>query len=160
MLYPPTMQQQQQQQQINGNQNQQNAIKPPMMNHHHHAQMQNPLANHQTNHLNPATMLNQSMNNNNTMAAHQAQHGLPIQSGHPQMYDHMLQNAMNGNMQKGPSGPEFIYSQHPHQHPHHLNMAQNQYMRNNVSHPNAVAQCLRLGNCLSLAIWFYSSRNA
>lgn len=78
-------------------------------------------------------MLNQSINNNNTLAAHQPQHGLQMQSG-PPMYDHMLQNPMNGNL-KGPSAADYIYMN---QHAHHMNMAQNQYMpsRNNVSSMN------------------------
>lgn len=125
MIYPPTIQQP-----PIGNQNhQQNAIKPPPpMNHH---QMPN-MNQHQSNHLGPNNMMNQSMNNNNTLAAHQPQHGLPMQSG-PPMYDHMLQNQMNGNL-KGPSAAEYIYLNQ--QHPHHMNMAQNQYMpsRNNVSY--------------------------
>jgi hypothetical protein len=111
MIYPPTIQQQ-----PIGNQNhQQSAIKPPppMMN-HHPSQMPNMNVNHQS-------MLNQSMNVNQQM-----------QSG-PPMYDHMLQNPMNGSL-KGPSAAEFIYLNQ--QHPHHLNaMAQNQYTmpsRNNV----------------------------
>lgn len=116
MIYPPTIPQQ-----PIGNQNhQQSAIKPPMMNHH-----QMPSMNHQSNHLGPNGMLNQSMNNS------QPQHGLPMQSG-PPMYDHMLQNPMNGNL-KGHSAAEFIYLNQ--QHPHHMNMAQNQYAmpsRNNV----------------------------
>lgn len=125
MIYPPTIQQQ-----PIGNQNhQQNAIKPPPPMSHHPSQMQN--MNHQSNHLGPNTMLNQSMNNSNSLGNHQQQHGLQMQSG-PPMYDHMLQNQMNGSL-KGPSAAEFIYLNQ--QHPHHLNMAQNQYMpsRNNVS---------------------------
>lgn len=125
MIYPPTIQQQ-----PIGNQNhQQNAIKPPPSMNHHPSQMPN--MNHQSNHLGPNNMLNQSMNNANSLAAHQPQHGLPMQSG-PPMYDHMLQSQMNGNL-KGPSAAEFIYLNQ--QHPHHLNMNQNQYMpsRNNVS---------------------------
>jgi hypothetical protein len=116
MIYPPTIQQQ-----PIGNQNhQQSAIKPPppMMN-HHPSQMPNMNVNaHQS-------MLNQSMNVNQQM-----------QSG-PPMYDHMLQNPMNGSL-KGPSAAEFIYLNQ--QHPHHLNaMAQNQYTmpsRNNVREIN------------------------
>jgi hypothetical protein len=135
MIYPPTIQQQ-----PIGNQNhQQNAIKPPPpMN--HHSQMQS--MSHQSNHLGPNTMLNQSMNNSNTLAAHQQQHGLPMQSG-PPMYDHMLPNPMNGSL-KGPSAAEFIYLNQ--QHPHHLNMAQNQYMpsRNNVSLERKKENCLDL----------------
>lgn len=102
---------------------------------HHPSQMQNPL---QSNHMNPTTMLSQAMNmnNSNTLTAAHHQHGMqPIQSGHPPMYDHMLQNPMNG-LQKGPS--EFIYLNQQHAPPpHHLNQlaAQNQYLpsRNNVS---------------------------
>jgi hypothetical protein len=122
MIYPPTIQQP-----PIGNQNhQQNAIKPPPTMNHHPSQMQN--MNHQSNHLGPNTMLNQPMNNSNTLATHQQQHGLPMQSG--PMYDHMLQNPMNGSLK---SAADFIYLNQ--QHPHHLNMAQNQYMpsRNNVS---------------------------
>ena len=126
MIYPPTIQQQ-----PIGNQNhQQNAIKPPPMNHH---PSQMPNMNHQSNHLGPNNMMNQSINNTNTLAAHQQpQHGLPMQQSGPPMYDHMLQNPMNGSL-KGPSAAEFIYLNQ--QHPHHMNMAQNQYMpsRNNVS---------------------------
>ncbi|CRK98539.1 CLUMA_CG011890, isoform A [Clunio marinus] len=124
MIYPPTVQQQ-----PIGNQNHQNAIKPPPPMNHHPSQMQG--MNHQSNHLGPNTMLNQSMNNNNTMNAHQPQHGMPMQSG-PPMYDHMLQNPLNGNL-KGASAAEFIYLNQ--QHPHHLNMAQNQYMasRSNIT---------------------------
>lgn len=75
-------------------------------------------------------MLNQSMNNSNTLGPQQ--HGmqnLQMQSGPGPMYEHML-NPMNGNM-KGHS--DFIYMNQ--QHPHPLNMPQNQYMpsRNNVS---------------------------
>jgi hypothetical protein len=124
MIYPPTIQQP-----PIGNQNhQQNAIKPPPPMNHHPSQMQN--MNHQSNHLGPNTMLNQQMNNSNSLATHQPQHGLPMQSG--PMYDHMLQNQMNGSL-KGPSATDFIYLNQ--QHAHHLNMAQNQYMpsRNNVS---------------------------
>lgn len=120
MIYPPTMQQQ-----PIGNQNhqhQQNAIKPPpqMMNHHPSQMNMN-----QSNHLGPNAMLNQSMNNSNTLG--HTQHGMQMQSG-PPMYEHML-NPMNGNM-KGHS--DFIYLNQ--QHPHPLNMPQNQYMpsRNNV----------------------------
>lgn len=124
MIYPPTIQQQP----IGNPSHQQNAIKPPLSMNHHPSQMQS--MNHQSNHLGPNSMLNQSMNNSNTLAAHQPQHGLPMQSG-PPMYDHMLPNPMNGNL-KGPSAAEFIYLNQ--QHPHHLNMTQNQYMasRNNV----------------------------
>lgn len=104
---------------------------------HHPSQMQgNPLQ--PSNHMNPSaapTMLNQNMNNSNTLAPHHHQHGMPPGPPHgPPMYDHMLPpNPMNG-MQKGPS--EFIYLNQ--QHPHHLNQqlaAQNQYLqsRNNVS---------------------------
>lgn len=101
---------------------------------HHPSQMQgNPQM--PSNHMNSApTMLNQTMNNTNTLAAHHHQHGMPGPPHGPPMYDHMLQqNPMNG-MQKGPS--EYIYLNQ--QHPHHLNQqlaAQNQYhqSRNNVS---------------------------
>jgi hypothetical protein len=94
----------------------------------------------QSSHMNPTTMLNQTinMNNTNTLAAHHQQHGMP--PGHPSMYDHMLN--LNG-IQKGPS--EFIYlnQQHAAPPPHHMNQlaAQNQYLpsRNNVS-----------GHCFSL----------
>jgi hypothetical protein len=129
-MYPPTLQQ------PFGSQNQQNAIKPPpppLMNHPSQmSQMPNPL---QSNHMNQTTMLSQTMNNANSLAAHHQQHGMPLQSG-PPMYDMLPNPTMNG-LQKGPS--EFIYlnQQHPPP-PHHLSQltAQNQYMpsRNTVSH--------------------------
>ncbi|XP_070493256.1 maternal protein pumilio-like isoform X2 [Chironomus tepperi] len=121
-IYQPTIQQQQP---PFGNQNQQNAIKPPPMLNHHHSQIPNPL---QSNHLNPTTMLSQTMNMNNS--AHH-QHG--VQAGPPPMYDHNMMNPMNG-LQKGPS--EFIYLNQQHAPPpHHLNQLQNQYLpsRNNIT---------------------------
>lgn len=125
MIYPATMQQQ-----PIGNQNhQQNAIKPPpqMMNHH-----PSPMNMNQSNHLGPSAMMNQSMNNSNTLTAHQTQHGLQMQSAPQMSYEHMLQNPMNSNM-KGPGAADYIYLNQ--QHPHPLNMPQNQYMpsRNNVN---------------------------
>jgi len=83
--------------QPNGNQNQQNVIKPPPPMMQNHPMQMNPQSNHLTNQL----------------AHQQQQHGLPIQSGHPQMYEHML-NPMNGNMQKQPSAAEMIYLQQQH----------------------------------------------
>lgn len=124
MIYSTAMQQ------PIGNQNhQQNAIKPPpqMMNHHHSAMNLN-----QSNHIGPGAMMNQTMNNSNTLTSHQGQHGLPMQSGPPMSYEHMLPNPMNGNM-KTPGASDYIYLNQ--QHPHPMNpMSQSQYMpsRNNV----------------------------
>lgn len=99
-----------------------------MLNHHHPSQMPNPLQSN----LNPAAMLNQTMNMNSSTH----QHG--VQPGHPPMYDHNMINPMNG-IQKAPS--EFIYLNQQHAPPpHHLNQltAQNQYLpsRSNVSISN------------------------